>query len=271
MGQLIACRRRELGMTQRQLAAKLNITDKAVSKWERELSCPDVTLLAGLAQALEISIGELLDPRQELGEAKAQPETAVEQTLEYAARSVQRVSGRARRVSFACLSAAFFIGILTCAICDWCIQGTFTWFWYPLSSILFAWAVLTPAVLMERGGVGVSLGVLTVLIVPYLYILSLLVGDSGSMMALSIPCAAVGMGYLWAIYLLFRFLPQKRYLAGSVSLALAVPVSFLINLAVAKILGDALWDVWDLMGDALVLAAAWVLFWLHIRGRSRTE
>lgn len=243
MGQLIACRRRELGMTQRQLAAKLNITDKAVSKWERGLSCPDVTLLAGLAQALEISTGELLDPRQNSDGTDTQREKAVEQTLAYAAHSVRRVSRRVRLISFASLSAAFFIGILTCAICDWCIEGAFTWSWYPVSSILFAWAVLAPAVLMERGGVGTSLGVLTLLILPYLYVLSLLVGDSRLMMALSIPCAAIGMGYLWAIYLLFRFLPHKRCLSGAISLVLAVPVSFLINLVMANLLGDALFGM----------------------------
>lgn len=271
MGQLIACRRRELGMTQRQLAAKLNITDKAVSKWERGLSCPDVTLLAGLAQALGISTGELLDPRQNSDGTDTQREKAVEQTLAYAAHSVRRVSRRVRLISFASLSAAFFIGILTCAICDWCIEGAFTWSWYPVSSILFAWAVLAPAVLMERGGVGTSLGVLTLLILPYLYVLSLLVGDSRLMMALSIPCAAIGMGYLWAIYLLFRFLPDKRCLSGAISLVLAVPVSFLINLVMANLLGDALWNVWDLLGGSLALAGAGVLFWLHLRRSSRPE
>lgn len=212
-----------------------------------------------------------MDPRQNSDGTDTQREKAVEQTLAYAAHSVRRVSRRVRLISFASLSAAFFIGILTCAICDWCIEGVFTWSWYPVSSILFAWAVLAPAVLMERGGVGTSLGVLTLLILPYLYVLSLLVGDSRLMMALSIPCAAIGMGYLWAIYLLFRFLPHKRCLSGAISLVLAVPVSFLINLVMANLLGDALWDVWDLLGGSLALAGAGVLFWLHLRRSSRPE
>ena len=67
IGLFIRDRRLELGLTQQQLAEKLNITDKAVSKWERAVSYPDITILRELAAALEVSVAELLagerDPR----------------------------------------------------------------------------------------------------------------------------------------------------------------------------------------------------------------
>ena len=50
-GPLIRRLRKERGMTQKDLAARLNVTDKAVSKWERDLSLPDVALLLPLAAA----------------------------------------------------------------------------------------------------------------------------------------------------------------------------------------------------------------------------
>ena len=56
-GKYIAEKRKQLGMTQMQLAEKIHVTDKAVSKWERGLSYPDVTLLEPLAEALSVSIG----------------------------------------------------------------------------------------------------------------------------------------------------------------------------------------------------------------------
>ncbi len=59
-GQLIAELRKEMGMTQQQLAEKLHITGAAVSKWERGLSFPDVSILELLADALHISVTELL-------------------------------------------------------------------------------------------------------------------------------------------------------------------------------------------------------------------
>jgi len=45
LGNFIACNRRTAGLPQRALAERLHVTDKAVSKWERALSYPDVTLL----------------------------------------------------------------------------------------------------------------------------------------------------------------------------------------------------------------------------------
>ena len=59
-GSLIAQRRMELGMTQAELAQCLNVTDKAVSKWERGKSMPDITVLNSLAMTLRISVVELL-------------------------------------------------------------------------------------------------------------------------------------------------------------------------------------------------------------------
>lgn len=60
MGMTIASLRREQGMTQAELAAKMGVTDKAVSKWERDLSCPDIKSLPKLAEILGISVDKLM-------------------------------------------------------------------------------------------------------------------------------------------------------------------------------------------------------------------
>lgn len=59
-GKIILELRREKGMTQKQLADAMNISDKTVSKWERGLGCPDVSLLGELSAALEVSVEKLL-------------------------------------------------------------------------------------------------------------------------------------------------------------------------------------------------------------------
>jgi len=53
--------RKKKGYTQQELASKLNVTDKAVSKWERGLSYPDITSLSQLAKALDVETQELID------------------------------------------------------------------------------------------------------------------------------------------------------------------------------------------------------------------
>ena len=57
LGRFIAQRRKELNLTQRELAEALHVTDKAVSKWERGAGCPDISLLEPLAEALELESG----------------------------------------------------------------------------------------------------------------------------------------------------------------------------------------------------------------------
>lgn len=53
--------RKKQGLTQQELADKLNITDKAVSKWERGLSYPDITSISSLAKALNVDSSYLID------------------------------------------------------------------------------------------------------------------------------------------------------------------------------------------------------------------
>lgn len=60
MAEVISSRRKELGMTQKELAEKLNVTDKAVSKWERGLACPDTASIPKLAAILGVSLEELM-------------------------------------------------------------------------------------------------------------------------------------------------------------------------------------------------------------------
>lgn len=60
IGTFIAACRKEKKLTQMQLAEKLNITNRAVSKWETGKSCPDVSIMLELCDILDITVNELL-------------------------------------------------------------------------------------------------------------------------------------------------------------------------------------------------------------------
>lgn len=60
LGMMIASLRKEKGMTQQELAERMGVTDKAVSKWERDLSCPDVSTIPKLAETFDVSVDELM-------------------------------------------------------------------------------------------------------------------------------------------------------------------------------------------------------------------
>lgn len=65
IGETIANLRKQKGMTQSELAEKMNVTDKAVSKWERDLSCPEINTISKLADVLNVSVEELLKTKKQ--------------------------------------------------------------------------------------------------------------------------------------------------------------------------------------------------------------
>lgn len=65
LGMMISTLRKEKGMTQLELAKKMCVTDKAVSKWERDLSFPDINSIPKLAEIFEVSVDELMQVKTE--------------------------------------------------------------------------------------------------------------------------------------------------------------------------------------------------------------
>ena len=65
LGAMIASLRKKNGMTQLELAERMGVTDKAVSKWERDLSYPDINTIPRLAEVFGISVDELMQVKTE--------------------------------------------------------------------------------------------------------------------------------------------------------------------------------------------------------------
>ena len=84
LGNFISTQRKKLGMTQKELAKKINVTDKAISKWERGAGLPDINILEPLAEALEINLVELMTCEiKDMGAEQIDNES-VRETLDYA-------------------------------------------------------------------------------------------------------------------------------------------------------------------------------------------
>jgi transcriptional regulator with XRE-family HTH domain len=104
-GALIRARRKELNLTQKELAERLHITDRAVSKWERGLCAPDIALLEPLAETLDVSVVELLEgERQKHGAGvEEQARTVLRYSGEEIARKVKYTRKTYRRILLALL------------------------------------------------------------------------------------------------------------------------------------------------------------------------
>ena len=114
-GQLIRELRKRRGMTQRELADQLHITDRAVSKWERGLCAPDISLLEPLSRLLGCSVPELI-AGQEAAEPAPEPvqeaaSSAIAYSLAELKRKVQRVRRRTIRAAIACAAALLLFGL----------------------------------------------------------------------------------------------------------------------------------------------------------------
>lgn len=91
-GAFVAQLRKEQGLTQKELADKLNVTDKAVSKWETGKGFPDVKLLEPMAQVLRVSLVELMQGKRQEAETLtvAEADAAVSQAMGQSERTTAR-------------------------------------------------------------------------------------------------------------------------------------------------------------------------------------
>ena len=125
VGAFITQCRKEKKLTQAQLAEKLNITDRAVSKWETGKSMPDSSIMLELCEILGITVNELLMGEREKRESY---EEKGDENLD----TIDTIKKRKNRVGFKRLGAVIFSALLftamaVCFICDMAISGRLTW------------------------------------------------------------------------------------------------------------------------------------------------
>lgn len=152
IGQFIAQCRREKELTQTQLAEKLNITDRAISKWERGKSMPDSSIMLELCGILGITVNELLSGEKvNMENVDTFQKKADENLIELKKKDENNLTKN--MVVSIIFSATLLIGILVCAICDIAISGTFTWSLIPISSIIFAWVISFHITILGKRGI----------------------------------------------------------------------------------------------------------------------
>lgn len=227
LGAFICTARRAKGLTQKQLADALGVTDKAVSKWERGVSCPDISLLTPLAGALGVSVTELL-----AGEAAQAPvpeaEAQVQTALTYSASVAGQRWARARWYSFVGLTFSCLAAALICFICDFVIFRKLSWSLIVFASLALGWALCMPLLTAGKKRLLKAMLAVTLLILPYLGCLSLVLHES-MIFKLGSVVSLLSLAFLWFAYLLFTRLRGHRWSAAGVLLLLAFPFTCAIN------------------------------------------
>lgn len=123
-GTFLRQRRQEKNLTQKELAKLLFVSESAVSKWEKDVAHPDITLLPKLSELLGVSEHELIT-------ASIDNETRRQK--------IQAKKWRALSFTWSLFFyIAYGVALITCFICDLAINKTLSWFWIVLSALLLA-------------------------------------------------------------------------------------------------------------------------------------
>ena len=136
-GSFIKAKRTEKNYSQKDLAEMLFVTEGAVSKWERGVSYPDITLISDICRALDITERELIT-------ASTDTET---RNMKREARKFRVIRG----AWFWIPTISYAVALLTCFICNLAINHTLSWFFIVLTALVCAYAfVPTFTVFFER-------------------------------------------------------------------------------------------------------------------------
>ena len=255
-GKFIASCRKEKGLTQAQLAEKLNITDRAVSKWETGKCMPDSSIMLELCNILDVTVNELFSG--ERIERNNYEEKVSENLIELKRKEENNMNKNT--IISIIYTITMVIGILVCCICDVAISGTLTWSLIILSSILVTWIASFPVILLGKKGVLIAIVSINIFILPFMYILSILI-KVNEVFSIGAIMSIITLVFLWIIYILYYRLKERKLLATGITFLFAIPFTFLINIILSKIIGEPVIDIWDILSVfiLLIIAVAFII------------
>lgn len=188
-GDYIRRKRQEAGLTQRELAARLFVTESSVSKWERGLSYPDVPIITSICKELGISEHEFFTACDD-DKAHAQERAA----------AIWR--GLTKTFRVICL-VGYAVALVTCFICDLAIFHALDWFWIVLTALALAFCFTNLPAYVKKERVAVCLGAATACLMLLLLSCWLYVGGKWILAGLAIT--AVSLALPWGWWAIWRF------------------------------------------------------------------
>lgn len=123
-GDFLRQKRQEKNLKQKELADLLFVSESAVSKWEKNIAHPDITLLPKLSEILEVSEHELITASVDVESRKEKVQAKKWRTLSFSWSLFFYI--------------AYALALIPCFICNLAINKTLSWFWIVLSALLLA-------------------------------------------------------------------------------------------------------------------------------------
>lgn len=173
-------------------------------------------------------------------------------------------------MAFFLFSAALLSGIVVCLICDIAISGKLTWSLIPVSSIVFAWVISFPGIILGKRGIIGSFLSFSIFVIPYLFLLSSII-KVREVFSVGAVMAAVSIAFLWIITAVFICIGKtRRRAAFGITFLTAIPFVVVVNVILSKMTGEPAFDVWDMLSILILLVLAAASFAVsHIREEKR--
>ncbi len=250
-GRYIRQKRLDNRLTQKELASRLHVTESAVSKWERDMSYPDVSIIPDVCRALSITEHEFF--------------TACDDEKEHAQRREAEVGRRVTAAWKWFFYISYGIAVVTCFICDLAIFHTLDWFWIVLTSLMLAFSFTNLPLLVKKERLPICLGGATVSL--FLLLLACWVYTGGIWVLGGLAITAVSLLLPWGVWAIWRFYSLH---VPPLSMALfSVWLFALLSVIWAFTGGDWLWMMgFPIAGYFLLFAWAGfaVCYWLPVNG-----
>lgn len=191
-GTYIRTKREQAGLTQRALAERLHVVESAVSKWERALSYPDVSLVPDICRELSITEHEFFtacdDEKKAVEDRKAAVRTVLIQSWKW----------------FSTIACGVALGV--CLLCDLLLFHSLDWFWIVLASLGVFFSLTTLPLWLKRRRI------LWAMVCGTLFLLELLLSCwrfvGGHWLLGAVAITAVSLALPWGLYLLWQNRPR---------------------------------------------------------------
>lgn len=267
LGERINQRRKELNLTQKELASKIGVSDRAVSKWETGRGFPDISLMDEIAKALDLEVADLfMDEKTIKGERTMKD--LVNDTIDYAKNMQVNYSDKIKRMVLITISTLCFIGILSVGIVNYVIDKELTWGIASTASIILGWLIVVPLVMKEKKGIKISLLIVSIAIIPFLYILSSSLGLDAYVLSVGWKAALFALAYAWIAYFMFATKRFEYYTIVSILIILATPLSYIIQKMVEIETGVPVINMMQYISFALnIIVASTIYIYFHERKR----
>jgi transcriptional regulator with XRE-family HTH domain len=261
-GKFIAQKRKDANLTQKELADKLFVTDTTVSKWERGLSYPDITLISSICKVLTISEHEFFTACDDID-----------------ARNEKKQARKYRIVMnsfFITLSVLYALTIVICFVCNLAIEQRLSWFFIVLASIALAFSMTCLPVLLKKNKTILTFISATAL--TYVLEFVICVYASGDwLLHIAYPITTVALLWVWLIMLVVRFVKMNALLKAGLITIICSIITLTMNSVVGYFIGQEVpgireylnfttWEIngLDIMIDGIVFYSLLIIGFINL-------